>query len=54
MCKSGACANPSTVRGRRGETLLIDTGAPLQTAARVVRWRAQRALSKAAGLIKRG
>jgi hypothetical protein len=52
MCKSGA--DQPGARGRGGETLLIDTGQPLQTAARVVRWRTRRALSKAAGLIRRG
>jgi hypothetical protein len=52
MCKSGA--DQSGTRSRSGDTLLIDTGQPLQTAARVVRWRTRRALSKAAGLLKRG
>lgn len=54
MCKSGADGGQSGKRSRRGEALVIDTGAPLQTAARVVRWRAQRALTKATGLIRRG
>jgi hypothetical protein len=47
MCKSGSGS-------RGGDKLLIDTSQPLQSAARVVRWRAQRALSKASGLIRRG
>jgi hypothetical protein len=54
MSKTGAGDGQSKSRERRSEGLLIDTGAPLESAARVVRWRARRALNKAARLIRRG